>query len=176
VDGRRVFRSWGLFEGDEFGRAIGGSSDRNSDGDPDILAGAPLSDVDALVDAGRVLVLAYEVSPPDVAESVKFADEFGRRSVDARKGSSTPLLRATPNPFRDIARVMVGAGVADGTVRVVSVDGRVVRTLVTARQGVSGVVSWDGRDSQGTLVTPGVYFVTARAGSRTEALRLVRVR
>lgn len=183
ADGRQVFRCWGLSEGGELGTALGSLNNGSGEGSREILASAPLSDVDALVDAGEVLVLADDSALPSVRAKhengagcvSRVADGTGRASGGSWRGRSAPLLRATPNPFRDVTRLELATGLTDGAVRVVSVDGRVVRSLASPKGG-AGIVTWDGRDSQGALVTPGIYFVTARRGSRTDALRLVRIR
>jgi flagellar hook assembly protein FlgD len=57
------------------------------------------------------------------------------------------------------------------------VGGRTVTVLVDGtRPAGEHSVSWDGRADAGSRVAPGVYFVTARSPSSTEATRLVIVR
>jgi hypothetical protein len=56
---------------------------------------------------------------------------------------------------------------------VVDLGGRVVRRFSGVAAG--GVV-WDGRDADGTVVRPGVYFVHARGGNREAMVRVVVLR
>ena len=40
----------------------------------------------------------------------------------------------------------------------------------------NGAVVWDGRDDEGRLVSPGIYFVRAEAGGRAVVARVVLLR
>jgi hypothetical protein len=83
---------------------------------------------------------------------------------------------AYPNPAP-----LTGLGVrvrlvGDGTQyrgRVVDLTGRNLHSF--AVRG-NGIVVWDGRDSDGRLVRPGIYFVHVEAGGRTAVIRVAVVR
>lgn len=85
-------------------------------------------------------------------------------------------IRVWPNPA-----VLTGAGVvlriAGGAARydgaVYDLSGRVVRRFSSLRDGA---VVWDGRDQDGGLVRPGIYFVLARAGGRRAVARVALLR
>jgi hypothetical protein len=53
------------------------------------------------------------------------------------------------------------------------VDGRVIRHLGGAGNG--GVL-WDGRNDDGALVKPGLYFVQVEAGGRAATSRVTLLR
>ena len=56
---------------------------------------------------------------------------------------------------------------------VFDLSGRVLRRFSI---GANGHVVWDGRDSRGELVKPGLYFVRAEAAGRSGVARVVLVR
>ncbi len=86
--------------------------------------------------------------------------------VSAAPGiSPPPAIRAVPNPFRTGVRL---AGASMG-IRIYDMSGRLIRALPAA--GESGV-RWDGRDTRGRPVPPGVYLAR---GSGDAAVRLVRL-
>ena len=83
-----------------------------------------------------------------------------------------------PNPFRSTSEIRFGLVRAARTrLSVVDVAGRAVRTLVDGEMpaGEHGV-TWDGRDSGGSHVAPGIYFVRLSAGGVTETRKVARIR
>jgi hypothetical protein len=81
-----------------------------------------------------------------------------------------------PNPSRGSVRLELSlpGGRAEADVAIYSVTGRRIATL---RRGLvaSGTLTWNRRDADGTLAAPGVYFVRAAAGDRTETRKLVLI-
>jgi YVTN family beta-propeller protein len=78
-----------------------------------------------------------------------------------------------PSLFQD--RLVMASGAANplGEVRIFAQDGRLVRSMNVTGSSTSGQrLIWDGRDSQGRLVPPGVYVVTATGGTRAKAVKL----
>lgn len=85
-------------------------------------------------------------------------------------------VRAWPNPSW-----LTGAGVAmrlsgDGSTYRGSVHDVNGRTLHRFALGANGAVFWDGRDREGNLVSPGVYFVRVTSGGLEAVTRFVLVR
>lgn len=80
-----------------------------------------------------------------------------------------------PNPARlsAVLRIqLTGSGSSyDGAVY--DLNGRRVRRF---RSPVNGGVVWDGRDENGTLVRPGIYFVRAQSSGREAVQRIVLLR
>ena len=83
-----------------------------------------------------------------------------------------------PNPFRAELRVPIRGAARGGVVprvEIVDVTGRRVRTLVPTGAAAREIV-WDGRDSAGSAVAAGVYYVRLRSERTTETVRVVKVR
>jgi hypothetical protein len=86
-----------------------------------------------------------------------------------------------PNPARDRAAFRIGVAQADagatGSVRIVDVTGRAVRTLVNGalEAGVRDLV-WDLADDTGRRVPAGLYFLRANVGSLRATHRVIVVR
>jgi flagellar hook assembly protein FlgD len=65
----------------------------------------------------------------------------------------------------------------DAALSVYSVDGRLVRTLVSGQVGPGRVdVTWDGTDERGRRVGSGLYFVKLSAGEEVRRGKLVVLR
>ncbi|MEM6784800.1 MAG: two-component regulator propeller domain-containing protein [Bacteroidota bacterium] len=94
---------------------------------------------------------------------VYFATERGVLSYQAEAVAAAPTLRdldVAPNPYRPAQHaegVLITGLLAETRVRILTVDGRLVRTLDTR----GGAVRWDGRDTDGQTVPSGVYLVAA---------------
>ena len=92
----------------------------------------------------------------------------------------TTLLANYPNPFNPETWIPYQlAEPTDVTLRVYSVNGALVRTLVLGHQFVgmyhskSRAAYWDGRNEQGERVTSGVYFYTLTAGDFTATRKML---
>lgn len=82
-----------------------------------------------------------------------------------------------PNPMRgaEHAHSVTIAGVpTEATVRVVSVDGRMVRTLTTD-QAFEGGIEWDLEDETGRRVPTGVYYVRVEAPGESPVMKKAAV-
>jgi len=78
------------------------------------------------------------------------------------------VVRAWPNPGRVGQAVRLAAGTASG-LAVYDATGRCVRTIEAGR------ATWDGTDSSGRLVAPGIYYCRA-LGNHSTGLKLVLTR
>lgn len=113
---------------------------------------------------------------PDGSEDVVGT---GLASVTTAGRLVAALRPASPNPFAGETRVVFDAPGDAGMVElaVYDVAGRLVRTLASGpvERGRHEVV-WDGKDSGGSDVAAGVYFVRLEAGgaARTEKAVVVR--
>ncbi len=84
-------------------------------------------------------------------------------------------LRASPNPARGGAELLVQAGSGE-RVRIAIVDagGREVRTLEGVAPPGGGLrVRWDGLDARGRRAGTGLYLVSASSGKEHDAAKLV---
>jgi len=98
--------------------------------------------------------------------------------VDQAPGLRFALGQNTPNPFNPMTTMrleIAKAGLA--TLRVYSVDGRLVRTLIQ-RPLAAGLyrVKWDGNDDQGEPVGSGVYFSQAVSDGKRIGRKMVVLR
>jgi hypothetical protein len=87
----------------------------------------------------------------------------GQITLTAKTGGGGAVsASAYPNPFNPATSIAYST-VREGrvSVRIYSIDGRLVRTLVDNQYTSAGTheVSWNGRDNQGHEVRSGVYFV-----------------
>jgi len=99
--------------------------------------------------------------------------------ITERVAHPTPRLEhASPNPFQLSTKIGYSLPSAGGvTLTVYDVKGRRVRQLVRGERHAGIHLSvWDGRDSRGREVAPGVYFSVLEYGSEKRARKLVRVR
>ncbi len=87
------------------------------------------------------------------------------------------LVSLGPNPLRQTTRFQIRVpSDRSGDLAVYGVGGRLVRKLFAGRSsGEASVVSWNGRDENGTLVPAGVYFVALRFDGRAQRTEKVVV-
>ncbi|RKU21378.1 hypothetical protein C6500_06370 [Candidatus Poribacteria bacterium] len=92
----------------------------------------------------------------------------------------TALFANYPNPFNPETWIPYQlAEHADVTLRIYSIDGRLIRTLAIGYQPAglyqyqSRAVYWDGRNALGEPVASGVYFYTLTAGAFTATRRML---
>jgi hypothetical protein len=96
----------------------------------------------------------------------------------ASSGRRFEIDGISPNPFNPTARIAytlypVGTGEAHVTLRVLSVDGRVVRTLVDRVQDPAAYeVIWDGTDAAGNAVASGIYFCDLSYGGERDTRKM----
>jgi hypothetical protein len=105
-------------------------------------------------------------------------DEDGPDSGPVRlKMWKQGLLRALARPLGAEAALLVDLEeAAPARIDIYDVQGRRVRALANRRFPAGAtVVPWDGRDSGGWAVEPGVYFARLRLPSASQTVRLVRL-
>ena len=100
----------------------------------------------------------------------------GTKSVTVLSGGHAVQASAYPNPFNpetSIALTLKNSGPV--TVRIYSLDGRLVRTLMEGEFAQAGTreVRWNGIDNQGNHVPSAVYFVKASQGTDTSVFKLI---
>jgi hypothetical protein len=93
-------------------------------------------------------------------------------------GKPFEISGVSPNPFNPSAKIAysllpVPTGNARTTLRILSVDGRIVTTLVDRVQDPGRyTVVWNGRDADGIAVASGVYFCELSYGGEKEARKM----
>lgn len=115
---------------------------------------------------------ANESAPSDTVELT-----LENTGVPEGTVASVSLIR--PNPFTREATIAYtvpsrGAAVA---IRIYDLRGRLVRTVADVHHdGGAYTAAWDGRDSMGRSVSPGIYFCRAAIGEWTDVRKVVYLR
>lgn len=94
---------------------------------------------------------------------------------DSGSSSVTAMVRAHPNPFNSGTHVVFELAERQTvSLQIFDLQGRLVRTLEegTFDQGRHESF-WDARNETGKMVTSGIYFLSMRAGDRTEFSKIV---
>lgn len=88
------------------------------------------------------------------------------------------LYQNYPNPFNPSTVISYQlSGVSEIELRIFDVTGRLIRTLVNARQPAGfHEVSWDGRDAQGLSVTSGVYLYRLETARTAHGGKMILLR
>jgi len=160
IDGFRIYR-----------RALDDFNDVRVTGDV-LIASDRFSYTDEIATVGRTYFYSVAAVKPDGSET---------RSGWSSASVPTPpmrILSTYPNPFTASTTVALSLS-ETGTigVTVYDVQGRRVATLGT-QPGVMGrnLVTWDGRDGSGRLVSAGTYFLKVSASGSVMTRKVVVVR
>lgn len=100
----------------------------------------------------------------------------GTKSVTVKKsGGGAVTASAYPNPFNPETSIAYSTRISGPvTLKIYSIDGRLVRTLKENEQTTAGTheVRWNGIDNAGRHVPSGVYFVRTSVKSETSVFKL----
>jgi hypothetical protein len=104
--------------------------------------------------------------------------EDGDTGIPSGHGETPFSLNVEPNPFR--SRAVFAVTSEPGTevvIEVFDITGRRVKAFdaATAESGIARV-TWEGRDSKGRKVSPGIYVVRVSTGSETRTRKALIVR
>ena len=110
-------------------------------------------------------------------QSMLFPARHETVSAPVADGQSLPV-RSYPNPLQRSTRVEFSLPWPDAvSIRVVDVRGGLVKYLADGRYGAGlASVSWDGTDSRGHDVAPGVYFMVVKTGARSTVSKVTLVK
>jgi hypothetical protein len=133
--------------------------------------------------------IGQEVLPGNVADLGAHDDDQVSVGTVTQRGLSVDIpltggggllinVEAEPRPFspngdglNDVTRITYDLsrilGEAPVTISISDLSGRLLRTIDEAQGGGSYSVSWDGRDSAGSLVPPGIYLYRVKLDSDT---------
>jgi hypothetical protein len=86
---------------------------------------------------------------------------------DPGAGSAFGITNIFPVPTQGGLTLSVQLPSGDsGTLSILDIAGRVLKKTHISTAGGTAAVVWDGRDDEGTSVSPGVYFLQLRQGAR----------
>ena len=104
--------------------------------------------------------------------------EDGDTGVPAGHGAVPVSLSIEPNPFRSrVSLAVAGAPNAEVEIDIFDIRGRRVRRFeVPASDNGVAAVTWEGADSGGRKVSPGIYIVKVTAESATIARKALIIR
>ncbi len=142
------------------------------------MPGSAVRGIEGFPDA-EVMILWVEPVGPSAVLLSRRGTLPGKTSVeDPEPATAVRVAAVTPNPAESIVTIRIGTdGVAELTVCVVDVTGRMVRNL--DRFEISSyrtTVIWDTRDDAGREVAPGAYFVRVEWDGRHDdkAIHVIR--
>jgi hypothetical protein len=88
---------------------------------------------------------------------------------------ASPVILASPNPFSSTVTLVWQKPVNEkGTLSIFDVSGRRIRLFDI--NGSNGRIMWDGKETMGREVVPGVYLMKLEAGAIRSAQRVVVLR
>lgn len=117
---------------------------------------------------GNGLVDSSDVAFARSVAGVRCTDPAG---LDPGQSSDEPSMHVWPNPCRERVVLQVRGGVAWESVRVLDIQGRLVRSWTPDPRPVSATgpaprLEWDLRDRESRPVPSGVYWILTRAAGR----------
>ena len=121
---------------------------------------------------GRFILDYFE---PYEAHVYKFDGEGAEPPTSVASGLPSEVagltLRVFPNPTRQFARAFYeGPDASAGAFSIYDVSGRLVKSVQPSVESpTSGTLTWDGRDSRGSAVGPGIYFLRGSVPSGESA-------
>jgi hypothetical protein len=125
--------------------------------------------------AGRIVARAHTLSFSlrELMEENLFVGPPGIRMLGASQALGSMELRPNPSSSGfDISFTPEGTGAV--SLRVYSVDGRLVRTLIDGAAPEARMsAAWDGRNAAGIRVAAGTYFAVMTQGESVEVKKLI---
>ncbi len=171
-------------------KSFHGFVDVNGDGEKEAIFGANL----AVTLDGTVHTIAEDFVTLDVndVDNDGFEDIIGLNTTDSTVvvyGAMTAtsvensdpenihfqLFQNYPNPFNPNTTISYSvAQTGEVKLKIFNTRGQVVRTLVSATQGVGQYsLTWDGRDDTGNVLSSGQYFYRLKVGEASQTRRML---
>jgi len=103
----------------------------------------------------------------------------GKKNSVSVEYSDKIELKLSPNPFSpdgdgfedEVTFQYTLPLVAEFTIKIYDIKGRLVKTLMEDEPQVSGEITWDGRDDKNRIVRVGIYIVLAEAKGVTNGVK-----
>jgi len=111
-------------------------------------------------------------------EKADVADKFGNTLSIEQSRPSLAFLKVVPNPSGKTVKIRYIIGdESDVILDIYDVSGRLVRKLRRKHQKAgSYIVTWNGRDDRGRIVSSGIYLLRANVGEQTQTRKIVLLR
>jgi hypothetical protein len=155
----------------------------------DVVGDATISDGEAIeLGQGESLDLEFALVDSTSSERTSFVlttsgyttDQAGANQQFSEASAEVCRLRRnSPNPFETSTsmRLLVPSPGRRASLRVYSLNGRVVRTLLDDWiEGGEQLLTWDGRNESGARVAAGVYFYRLESDERVDTRKMVLLR
>ena len=128
----------------------------------------------------RIKIVAYD-SYGNTAEDVSDADFeiFDISGIPEVAPTDLDVLSVTPNPTLAGTRIVFSSPMRGAAAHVYDVGGRLVKDLtaeVVPKGSNTFEAYWDGRNSHGQYMAPGVYFLRIASGARARTARVTIAR
>jgi len=122
--------------------------------------------------------LGQEGAPSETGCAALPTTDAPAEDAPANAASVAFALHASPNPARDVARILLRLpAAAPVRVDVFNLRGQRVATLGSAMRAAGGqVLRWDGRTASGEHAASGVYWLVATCGAQQRRTKLVLIR
>jgi hypothetical protein len=114
------------------------------------------------------------------------ADEYTGSGIGARRDKRSQIeemrLTAHPNPFSTRVKISfvgktVNRRIGETEIWILDITGRRVREIsLFPLDDISLRVYWDGRDGEGKMLPPGIYFARFNSGEYSRILKLMKIR
>jgi len=131
---------------------------------------------------GLLSDMVYSIFEDVNTGAIWFGTEGGISRLAVGGGEMSKLsVDIYPNPFYveygEGNLVRISGVPSDAIVRIITVDGKVVREFPGGSAGYSGIITWDGTNREGNFVSAGIYFcqvVSRKLGGQVIKFALIR--
>ncbi len=91
--------------------------------------------------------------------------------------STTGLISAYPNPFRDSLSISFKSNSNNQSVKVYNLRGQLVKEIKTyAKAGKTANVSWNGKDNNGRRVSSGIYYLVLQSNDSKDVRKVLMMK
>ena len=91
--------------------------------------------------------------------------------------STTGLISAYPNPFRDSLSISFKSNSNNQSVKVYNLKGQLVKEIKTyAKAGKTANVSWNGKDNSGRRVSSGIYYLVLQSNDSKDVRKVLMMK
>ena len=141
-----------------------------------LLPDCPL--INDTIAAGHFGVYVFNMSDTTSTRCDDIIVEAAGTGVAEYGTAPAASITASPNPFTNATQIRYSILdsrylIQEPTLRIYDVGGRLVKSFypVSSIQDQGSVVVWDGRDAAGSVVAPGVYFITDAQGGIAKVIK-----